>query len=55
MTRKYTKRDMAYWNRKSKVKITRNRSGVVFKDNGKHSRVTVVAKRGQPIYRRKSV
>ena len=58
MTRKYTKRNAAYWNSKgqgSKVKVTRNRSGVIMKDKGKHSSVTIVAKRGQPVYRRKSV
>jgi hypothetical protein len=55
MTRKYTKRNKAYWNSKGKVKITRNNSGVIMKDKGKHSTVTVVAKRGQPVYYRKSV
>lgn len=57
MTRKYTKRDTAYWSNKSKIKVVRNKnSNVIFEDKSKNFKIKIVADKGsKAVYRRKSV
>lgn len=55
MTRKYTKRNTAYWNskKKAKVKYGIKKSDVIFHDKGKNSSITIIANLKDPIYRHK--
>ena len=52
MTRKYTKRDTAYWNSKKK-QLGLKDSEVIFHDRGKKSSVTIISNLKSPIYRHK--
>ena len=55
MTRKYTKRNTAYWNsKKNKVKIVRNKgSKTVFYDRGKYSYLQIISDSSKPLYQHK--
>ena len=58
MTRKYTKRNIAYWNskkNKAKTKYVVKKSNVIFEDKGKNITVRIVSDKNKPFYHRKSV
>ena len=56
MTRKYTKKDTAYWSGKgNKTRYVVKKSNVIFEDKGKHTTVRVISDKNKPFYNRKSV